>query len=137
MKENYKLELEKEYERLRNNFLVLNGFVEKEVSKIKKDGFVYDDAKDEYYRFIPVKLSDDDLDYLVSLKKKCNNIKNYEGYINLFRIVAIFNLFIFLIFSIGISIYYSSVLIFIILCYFSLIISVIFLGLAKIINIFF
>lgn len=135
MNKDYKKELEKEYEKLRNEFLIQNGYIEKVTSKDKKDDFIYDYTKNEYYKFVPIKLRNEDLEYIVSLKKKCNNIKSYSSIVYLFKIVAILNFIICIIFDISIALYYSSIYIFIILVYFTLIISLFFLGMAKIFDI--
>src|SRR5690625_128313 len=100
MKEEYVKRLEEQYESLKNDHLIRHGLVEKEVLGEAENGAIYDLERKEYYRYVPIKLSSKEFEELVSLENKCQNLKNYHGFVSLFRGIGILNLLVGILFSV-------------------------------------
>lgn len=127
--------LESKYENLRNDYLFQHGYVEKESCEKEDGGYIYNSEDGTYYKLVPVRDTSEELEKIVSLDKKCNSLKNYKYISSLFRGFAIVNLIIGLIGAIVISFSVSVLFIFFTVFYLDVVLSVILLGIAKIIDI--
>ena len=128
MKEEYVKRLEEQYESLKNDYLIRHGLVEKEVLGEAENGAIYDPERKEYYRYVPIKLSSKEFEELVSLEKKCQNLKNYHGFVSLFRGIGILNLLVGILFSV---LYATDKVMSI---YFVILFTILFFGIARILD---
>ena len=126
MKEEYVKRLEEQYESLKNDYLIRHGLVEKEVLGEAENGAIYDLERKEYYRYVPIKLSSKEFEELVSLENKCQNLRNYHGFVSLFRGIGILNLLVGILFSV---LYATDKVMSI---YFVILFTILFFGIARI-----
>lgn len=131
----YVKDLENNYEELRNEYLLQHGYVNEEISDKNMGGYIFDPSSGKYYKTVPIKGSDEELNHLVDLDKKCNSLKNYQGFANLIKGIAILNLIIVAILGIIISAMTGKLSIFFIIFYFDIIFSIILWSIAKVIEI--
>lgn len=128
MKEEYVKRLEEQYESLKNDYLIRHGLVEKEVLGEAENGAIYDLERKEYYRYVPIKLSSKEFEELVSLENKCQNLRNYHGFVSLFRGIGILNLLVGILFSV---LYATDKVMSI---YFVILFTILFFGIARILD---
>lgn len=130
----YVKELEKKYEVLRNEYLLQHGYTEKEVCENEEGGYIYRAVDGTYYKFVPVSASDEELDQILFLDKKCNSLKDYKYVAGLFKGFAIANFVIGLIGAFVIAVSVGVLTIFLTAFYLELVLSIILFGIAKIIE---
>ena len=128
MKEESVKKLEEQYESLKNDYLIRHGLVEKEVLKEAENGAIYDPEKQEYYRYVPIKLSQSEFEDFVSLENKCQNLKNNHAFVSLFRGIGILNLLV----GILLSVLYATDIVMSI--YFVILLTILFFGIARILD---
>ena len=128
MKEEYIKRLEEQYESLKNDYLMGHGLVEKVVLKEVENGAIYDPERKEYYKYVPTKLSQKEFEELVSLDRKCQNLRNYHGFVSIFRGIGILNLLV----GILLSVLYAADIVMSI--YFVILLTILFFGIARILD---
>ena len=128
MKEESVKKLEEQYESLKNDYLIRHGLVEKVVLKKAENGAIYDPEKQEYYRYVPIKLSQREFEDFVSLENKCQNLKNNYAFVSLFRGIGILNLLV----GILLSVLYATDIVMSI--YFVILLTILFFGIARILD---
>ena len=127
--------LEREYEKLRNDYLLEHGYVEKEVCEKENGGYIYHEEDKTYYKLVPVRDNPEELEKIIHLDKKCNSLKNYQYISSLFKSFAIVNLIIGLIGGIVAAFIFDAAFLFFIPFYLTLVLSGILGGIAKIMKI--
>ena len=128
MKEESVKKLEEQYESLKNDYLIRHGLVEKVVLKEAENGAIYDPEKQEYYRYVPIKLSQSEFEDFVSLENKCQNLKNNHAFVSFFRGISILNLLV----RILLSVLYATDIVMSI--YFVILLTILFFGIARILD---
>lgn len=130
----YTQELEEEYNNLRDAYLLQHGYVEKKECQKEDGGYIYNAEDGTYYKYVPLKGSREELDYLIYLNKKCNSLKDYKYVAHLFKGFALVNFIIGLVGSFIIIVYTGFLGAFLTVFYLDIVLSVVLLGIAKIIE---
>ena len=131
-KEELLCELEEKYENLRSEYLLQHGYVEKKVCEKEEGGYIYNPEDGTYYKFVPISGNDKELEKIVALDKKCNSLKDYKYLAGLFKGFAIANLVVGVIGAFVIGIMTGFLSIFLTVFYLDIVLSIVLLGIAKI-----
>lgn len=122
--------LEEKYEELQKNYLYQHGYVEKVISKEPKAGYIYDPTLEEYYQSVPVNDEKVEIERIIDLDQKCRRLKNYHGFVSIFKGLTVVNFLFTFIFSIYLW-YEETFFVFLISFYVGLLLSTILFGIAK------
>lgn len=134
-KSEYLKELEEKYQNLRKEYLLQHGYTEKEVCAKEDGGYIYNPEDGTYYKLVPISGSDEELDKIIVLDKKCNSLKNYQYIAGLFKGFAIFNFIIGVIGALIMGFMTGILGIFVTAFYLDIVLSVVLFGIAKIMEI--
>ena len=122
--------LEEKYDEAKRDYLYEHGYVEKVISKEAKVGYIYDPALQEYYKYVPIKGERVEIDRIIDLDQKCRRLKNYHGFVSIFKGLTVVNFLFTFIFSIYLW-YEETFFVFLISFYVGLLLSTILFGIAK------
>ncbi len=86
---------EEEFKRLKEEYLIEKGIVEKDISKSRDENHLYyDEEKKVYYGYVPVKISDKEFEEILENENKLKRLRNKNFFVGVYKIGSILIAFV-------------------------------------------